>query len=225
VDILRAWDFRFALDASAPVVWLTWVEFLSQRVVADDVVAAPPNLRAILYSPLVRALGGEHPEWCDDLGTSAVESCEDALSSSLTDTRLALEDAFGPDPQGWKWSEVALFQMPHLGFAGLPILDGMFSRYTPVPGGPESNFTNAVNLLEAPVFSSTVFTSSYHAIYDLSDLDSSLFMIPGGSSGHFKSPYYDNLTDDWIAGERIELSPANVSPIATLTLIPEKPGN
>jgi len=225
VDILRAWDFRFALDASAPVVWLTWVEFLSQRVVADDMVAAPPSFRSILYSPLVRALGGEHPEWCDDLGTSAVESCEDALRSSLTDARLALEDAFGPDPQGWKWSEVALFQMPHLGFAGLPILDGMFSRYTSLPAGPESNFTNAINLLEAPVFSSTLFTSSFQSIYDLSDLDSSLFMTGGGSSGHFKSPYYDNLTDDWVAGERIELSPARVSPIATLTLIPEKSGN
>jgi penicillin amidase len=191
----------------------------------DDMGAMPTGWRAHLYSPLVRALGGEHPEWCDDLGTSALEVCADALHSSLTDARLALEDAFGPDPQGWKWGEVALFQMPHQGFAGLPILDGMFSRYTAIPGGPESNFTNAVNLLEAPVFSSTLFTSGYRAIYDLSDLDSSLFMTAGGSSGHFKSPYYDNLTDDWAAGERIELSPGKVSPIATLTLIPEKPRN
>jgi penicillin amidase len=225
MDILRAWDYRFTLDAPAPVAWLTWVEFLNQRVVADDRSAMPTRWGALLYSPLARALGGEHPEWCDDLGTSAVEVCADALRSSLTDARLALEDAFGPDPQGWKWGEVASFRLPHLGFAGLPILDGMFSRYTPLPGGPESNFTNAVNLLEAPVFSSTSFTPSYQAIYDLSDLDSSLFMILGGSSGHFRSPYYDNLTDDWIAGERIELSPANVSPIATLTLVPDKPRN
>lgn len=221
VDILRGWDFRFSLDASAPVVWLTWVESLSKRVVADDMGDTPPDWRAILYSPLVRALGGEHPEWCDNLDTTDVESCEDALRSSLTDTRLALEDAFGSDPQGWKWSEVASFQLAHLGFAGLPILDGMFSRYTPIPGGPESNFTNAINLLEAPAFSSILFTSSYQAIYDLSDLDASLFMTGGGSSGHFKSPYYDNLTDDWIAGERIELSPSNVSPSATMTLVPE----
>ena len=225
VDILRTWDYRFALDASAPVVWLTWLEFLNRRVVADDMGSTPSNWRSLLYSPLVRALGGDQPEWCDDIGTSVVETCESALRSSLTDTRMALEDAFGPDPQGWKWGEVASFRLPHLGFAGLPILDGMFSRYTPLPGGPESNFTNAVNLLEAPVFSSILFTSSYQAIYDLSDLDSSLFMTGGGSSGHFKSPYYNNLTDDWIAGERIELSPANVSPIATLTLVPDKPGN
>ena len=225
VDILRAWDFRFSLDASAPVAWLTWVEFLNRRVIADDMGTIPTSFRAILHSPLVRALVGEHPEWCDDLGTPGLESCEDALRSSLTDTRLALEDAFGPDPQRWKWGEVALFRLPHLGFAGLPILDRMFSRYTPLPAGPESNFTNAVNLLEAPVFSSTLFTSSYHAIYDLSDLDSSLFMTGGGSSGHFKSLYYDNLTDDWIAGDRIKLSPTKVLPIASLTLIPKKSGS
>ena len=225
VDLLRNWDYRFTLDAPAPVAWLTWVEMLSRRIVVDDMGAMPTGWRAHLYSPLVRALGGEHPEWCDDLGTSALEVCADALRSSLTDARLALEDAFGPDPQGWKWGEVALFQMPHQGFAGLPILDGMFSRYTAIPGGPESNFTNGAYLLAAPVFSSTLGTSGYQAIYDLSNLDSSLFMSAGGSSGHFKSPYYDNLTDDWVAGERIELSPGKVSPIATLTLIPEKPGN
>ena len=225
MDILRTWDYRFTLDAPAPVAWLTWFEFLSRRIVLDDIAAAPSNIRAYLYSPLVRALNGEHPEWCDNLGTSALEVCADALRSSLTDARLALEDAFGPDPQGWEWGEVALFRVPHLGFAGLPILDGMFSRYTPLPGGPESNFTNHVNLLEAPVFSSTGGISGYRAVYDLSDLDSSLFMTLGGSSGHFKSPYYDNLTDDWIAGEQIELSPGKVSPIATLTLIPENPGN
>ncbi len=225
VEILWAWDFRFELDASAPVVWLTWVEFLSQRVVVDDIAAAPSFFRSLLYSPLVRSLGGEHPEWCDNLSTSAVEDCADALRSSLTDTRLALEDAFGPDPQGWKWGDVASFRLPHLGFAGLPILDGMFSRYTPLPAGPESAFTNGVNLLEAPEFSSTLFTSSYQAIYDLSDLNSSVFMTAGGSSGHFKSPYYNNLTDDWAAGERIELKPDKLLPVATLTLNPEKHGN
>lgn len=225
MDILRTWNYRFTLDAPAPVAWLTWFEFLSRRVMADDITAAPSNFRAYLYSPLVRALNGEHPEWCDDLGTSALEVCADALRSSLTDARLALEDAFGPDPQAWEWGEVALFRIPHLGFAGLPILDGMFSRYTPLPGGPESSFTNHVNLLEAPVFSSTGGSSGYRAIYDLSDLESSLFMTLGGSSGHFKSPYYDNLTDGWISGERIELSPGNVSPIATLSLMPKKPGD
>ena len=225
LDILRDWDYRFTLDATAPVAWLTWVEFLGQRVVLDDMGTLQPYLRASYYSSLARALGGERPEWCDNLSTSAVESCEDALRNSLTDTRLALEKAFGSDPSGWKWGEAALFRMPHLGFAGLPILDGMFSRYTPLPGGPESNFTNFVRLAEAPVFSNTVFTSSFQAIYDLSDLESSLFMTLGGSSGHFKSPYYDNLTDGWISGERIELSPGNVSPIATLSLMPKKPGD
>jgi len=100
MDILRAWDYRFTLDAPAPVAWLTWVEFLNQRVVADDRHAIPTSWGALLYSALFRALGGEHPEWCDDLGTTVLENCEDALRSSLTDARLALEDAFGPDPQG-----------------------------------------------------------------------------------------------------------------------------
>lgn len=45
----------------------------------------------------------------------------------------------------------------------------------------------------------------------------------GGSSGHFKSPYYNNLTDDWVAGKRFRLSPTSVIPIAAMTLVPENP--
>jgi penicillin amidase len=45
VELLRDWDYRFTLDAPAPVAWLTWVEMLSRRIMADDMGATPPTWR------------------------------------------------------------------------------------------------------------------------------------------------------------------------------------
>ena len=226
VRILERWDDRFTLDSPAPVVFLTWVEMLTRRLVDDDLGPDPVLIggRRGLFSPVEQALSGRHAEWCDDLRTDAVESCPQVLSESLSETRTAIEHAFGTDPAGWAWGDVAHIRMPHLGFAALPLLGGIFSRETSLPGGPESLFTSAVNLSAAPHFSSASFTSSYQGIYDLSDLDASEFMMSGGESGHFKSPFYNNLTRGWIAGERIRLPTdlGQVKKIATLTLVPDE---
>lgn len=47
---------------------------------------------------------------------------------------------------------------------------------------------------------------SFRAIYDLSDLDNSRFVIPTGQSGNPLSPYYDQLTDLWAAGRYIRMA-------------------
>jgi len=58
---------------------------------------------------------------------------------------------------------------------------------------------------------------SYQAIYDLSDLDVSLFMAYSEVSGHFKSP---NLTEMLARGERVRLNPSARTAAHTLTLAP-----
>lgn len=219
-EILEDWDYRFTLDSPAPLVWMTWVSTLRTSML-DEAGSLPDGWTSLLYAPLIRALSGERSPWCDDLGTDEAESCADLLTASLTDARLILVESFGSDPDGWRWGAVARFDMPHLGFAGLPVLGSRFSRSTPLPGGPESLFTNAVAAGRAPVFSSSLFNSSYQGIYDLSDLDASLFMTAGGASGHYASPYYNNLTADWIEGGRFRLDPAGLVPTASLTLTPE----
>lgn len=77
-----------------------------------------------------------------------------------------------------------------------------------------------VSHLDAPRFSEAAFNSAYQGIYDLSDLKRSLFMAGGGSSGHFRSPYYNNLTELWAAGERVQLDPTTREDAFTFVLEP-----
>ena len=220
VDTLQAWDYRFRLDTAAPTIFLTWTEMLSRRLIADEVADISDQWRDRNYLSLIRALSGERSDWCDDTSTENVESCETLLQKSLADARLELEKTFGQTMDDWTWGATHRMKLPHLGFAGLPLLDNLFSREVAMPGGPQSLFLNAVSLQEAPHFHRSIFNSAYQGIYDLSNLEGSLFMTGGGSSGHFKSPYYNNLTEMWVRGERVRLDPSARTAAYTLTLAP-----
>ena len=218
LDILRGWDYRFSLDAVAPTVWLTWMQMLRQSVFMDEFDGA--QIRATRIGPVMRALSGQRADWCDDKSTDAVESCGDVLKASLAETRVKLTETYGPDSADWEWGATATVRIRHQGFGRLPILDGLFSRSVALSAGPRTLFRNQVDARQAPRFSDVQSGSSYQGIYDLADLDESLFMTFGGTSGHYKSPFYNNLTERWANGERLSLSRENLSAFATLSLVP-----
>ena len=205
MQLLAEWDYHFDLDSSGPLIFLTWGELLSRAILDDEL--GPLGRRArIGFDMLYRALNGEHPEWCNNINTpDRVETCEEHLSATLTETRELLESTHGSDPAQWTWGR-QLHLEPHLGFAGLPLLDRMFSRRLPRPGGLDTAFVSYPLTTDAPDFSNSFFSSSLQMIFDLSDLESSLFMISGGQSGHFRSPHYHDLTPAWTRGERLTIS-------------------
>ncbi|MDJ0653358.1 MAG: penicillin acylase family protein [Xanthomonadales bacterium] len=218
--VLEDWDYRFSLDSAGPTVWLAWVEALRMQMVQDEVGVLAPYWYAMLYTPLTRALSGEKLQWCDDVTTGALEDCAALLKTSLSLAGKVLEERFGADPSQWRWGDHARFVMPHAGFSGLPVLGNRFSRLAAIPGGPESLFINSLmsNGLTPPY--QTVFNPSFQAIYDLSDLDGSLFMMSGGASGHAGSPHYNDMTELWLAGERITLQPDSARSENVLVLKP-----
>jgi penicillin amidase len=208
LEILAAWDARFELDQAAPTIFMTWVQVF-QSAVRDDELG-PELASRYAWGPhfpfLAAVLGGQLAHWCDDVRTVEVEeTCRDQLVSTLSMTHQLLAETFGADPEGWSWREAADFSHPHLGFAGLPLLDSRFSRTSKVPGGPESAFIHGVFSAQPPRFSQHSVASSLQVIFDLADLDASYYVISGGQSGHPDSPHYDDLRTLWERGERIRI--------------------
>jgi penicillin amidase len=58
------------------------------------------------------------------------------------------------------------------------------------------------------------------AVFDLSDLDHSLFVIAPGQSGNLLSRHANDLLQRWRDGDTITLGPSPISPGGTLDLRP-----
>ncbi len=218
VDLLAEWDFRFTPESAAPLVWSIWMRQLGRELL-DEAGPTRPFRESMLTPAIVLTLSGEWSELCNRVETPEVETCADALTKTLTQTREILEAGWGPGVDDWQWERVQ-FKLGHLGFADLPLLGQRFSRSTSIPAGLSSLFNNNFIIGDTPDAFPLMGGAGYQGIYDLSDLDASLFMAPGGPSGHVGSDYYNNLTPLWIAGERMRLDPDEIGPIATLTLAP-----
>ncbi|HET6564606.1 MAG TPA: penicillin acylase family protein [Xanthomonadales bacterium] len=165
-------------------------------------------------------LEGRNQDWCATVGAEESTPCADIVRESLAIAAAKLEAQLGPRPEDWRWDRVTAIEHPHQVFAGLPILDSMFSRIFNYPGGPDTLMIQYADAANAPHFTQARFCSSYQAIYDLADLESSQFMLSTGQSGHFKSPFYDNFLAPFAAGERftIPTDPNAINVLARLEL-------
>jgi penicillin amidase len=224
LDVLRDWDYRFTADTAGPTVFLTWLRTLHEELARDEMgeLLWPRGALEPLPSIVFQVLDGRHQEWCATAGSDTSPDCDAVLRTSLAGAARRLEDAFGPDAAGWRWSDAAAIEHPHGVFTGLPILGGMFSRTANYPGGPDTLMTMYVDVGNAPHFTHAFASSSLQAVYDLANLDASRYMISTGQSGHFRSPYYDNYLPRFAAGERIRIPTAReeIEPLATLKLTP-----
>jgi penicillin G amidase len=97
----------------------------------------------------------------------------------------------------------------------IPLL-GSFSTITiPSPGDDNTLDRGGTNAL----FES-VHGAAYRGVYDLADLDRSLFMITPGQSGNPFSPHVRDFAIKWRDGATITLGPAAASISGTVQLIP-----
>jgi penicillin amidase len=222
IRVLRNWDYRFTPESPAPVVFLTWLHVFHEQVARDELgdLLWQRVSREALPPIVYQVLEGRHTDWCATLGEPGPGDCDALLVQSLDEAAARLEEALGPEPENWQWGQAAASTHPHQGFAGIPILDGMFSRTSHIPGGPDTLMVNYTDVRQAPHFPASGFASSLQAIYDLADLEQSLFMLSTGQSGHFRSPYYDNFLPRFAAGERftIPTDRDRIEPVATLIL-------
>ncbi|HTQ44339.1 MAG TPA: penicillin acylase family protein [Polyangiaceae bacterium] len=207
LQLLAGWDGSMTVDRPEPLIaWAWWREF-SRAIYADEMgeafrgnwLARAPFLTAVLND-----VDGEG-RWCDDVRTKAVESCDDVLSATLDAALADLRRRYGGDMSAWRWGNAHYALAEHRPFDRVKLLAPFFDITVPSPGDPytvdvgRSRFED-----EARPFAS-VHAPSLRAIYDLSDVDNSLYIHSGGQSGNVLSPYYRTFSAAWAQGEYIPM--------------------
>jgi penicillin amidase len=206
LGLLRGWDGSAVMDSPAPLIFNAWMEAFYWTVLrhagAPDGVGTPvSDFVASVLSP-----AGAH--WCDG-------DCGPMLRDSLGDAVRDLSARFGDDPAAWRWGTVHQAVFAHPILRNIPVLGSFTTISVPSPGDDNTVDRGGTNA----AFQS-VHGAAFRGVYDLSDLDRSLFMVTPGQSGNPFSGHARDFVLRWRDGATITLGPVAASVGGTVRLVP-----
>jgi penicillin amidase len=221
--LLQGWKGDMTVDSAAPLAFSAWYRELTRLVYADELgelFNESWDLRATFMISVMRGERG-YERWCDDVRTPARESCPLQAARAFDLAVADLQKRYG-DAGGWRWGAAHPAAGDHRPLAFAPYIGPYFSV------APESaGDTFSVNVGhyfirdEARPFASR-HAPALRAIYDLADLDRSLFMQSTGQSGNVLSPWYANFAGRWARVEYVTI-PARRESIAVAHRLVLKP--
>ena len=201
--LLDDWDGAMDPDRAAPLVFHAWIWEFARLVSADELGSLQRRAWG-RKGPFVQRVLEEREAWCDDGGTAPVETCDEMLARALAVAMERLSRDHGDDPATWRWGEAHVAISEHRPFAKTPLAP-LFNLSGAAPGS-----IYAVNAFSfGPLDDEGPFTSThgpgFRALYDLADLDRSLFMQSTGQSGNVLSPLYRSFEESWREGEYVTI--------------------
>jgi penicillin amidase len=204
VAMLAAWDGTMDAGRPEPLIVSMWWRELARALYADELGGAFREHWASRARFIHNSLK-ENSQWCDDVRTPAVESCDRLLAESLERARVELRKRYGSDAQAWSWGEAHPAHHRHRPFSRSRWLARFFDIAAPSSGDAYTiNAARGDLADEAAPFASR-HAASYRGIYDLADPQGSLFIHSGGQSGNPLSRHYRAFSQAWARGEYIPM--------------------
>lgn len=202
VDRLRAWDGRMDRARAEPLVFAVWMRELTRRALAaalgefaGEALRERPRL-------VLDVLAGSSP-YCGAPGPAAcVRMAEDALVAALG----WIELRHGRDPARWRWGAEHRAPFDNAIFSRLPVVGDLLAVDAPTHGDYYTVNRGGGRLRDEARPFAHVHGAGLRAVYDLADLDASLFVIAPGQSGHPLSPHWRDMAGLWADGRHVRLA-------------------
>jgi penicillin G amidase len=196
-ELFRQWNFRVDRHEAAPLLLATWLRETSRLLFDDKLDDAFDDFVRSNPDAAIRLVDRDDPSWCP--GSSGYEACGGLSSVALVSARNQIADRYGNDVSKWRWGDAHQARFANSLLDRVPLLgDWLFEPletdgddYTLNRGTPYIDYDS-----DEPVFPH-VHGASMRAIFDLSNLDNSRFMIAGGQSGNPLSRHYRDLLVRW----------------------------
>ncbi|WP_417461048.1 penicillin acylase family protein [Kordiimonas sp.] len=217
-DALLAWDGTMDADRPEPLIFHEFMRSYQARLMNDELGSMAEDFtgirsRLIRDSLLFSAPDGfELPDayyhltpidreaataWCDDIVTEdKIETCGELAKAALRDTVHNLSVRRHDNWTTWKWGDEHILTQSHRPMSQVPVVSSFFEIETPISGS--RNTINVAGVSESKsTLNRSTFGPSYRGIFDLSDLNKSLYVLPTGQSGNPFSGEFDDLFPRW----------------------------
>ncbi len=227
-NALLLWDGTMDARRTEPLVFHEFMRTYQQKLIADELGDLASDYGAIKSRLLRDSLYYSLPEsdrpdltadyyhlpampedeamlWCDDVSTDGTsETCSDLAKAAFLEAMDALGKRFKGDWETWDWGVEHTLTQSHRPMSQVPFVKRFFEIKTPISGS--RNTINVAGVSEnAKDLNSSSFGPSYRGIFDLSDLDKSLYVIPTGQSGNPFSPHFKDMFRLWKSGDYITI--------------------
>lgn len=201
LERLRSWDNTVRADGAEGLIFNVWSREIQRRALARALGDMAPDGGRDRAKLVLDVLARTSP-FCDG---DCARLAEDALVAAMQ----WIELRHGRDMAKWRWGSehVAPFENPVL--ARIPVIGAWLAVDVPTSGdfftvnrGASFGGRDA----ERPFAHN--HGAGYRAVYDLADLDASLFMVAPGQSGHPLSQHWADLAPIWATGRHLRLARA-----------------
>ena len=207
LTLLKQWDGLMDRNRPEPLIYTEWMRQLYARFFtfsfSRNQRLTIPNWPEVIYHILT---GVTRQDWCSWERPVESERCSVELTESLLTAIQVLTEQFGHDPRTWRWGDVHRATLAHPLLSRIPGLSFWFDISIETDGDDHTVNRGTTPLLRSNDMPySHIHGPGYRAVYDLSNLNRSRFIIATGQSGNPLSLHYQDLVTLWRDGQSIEI--------------------
>ena len=219
LEISKDFNGDMRVDSAAALIFNAWADQLTRNLFSRlsyifSETYGDRNYRGALTAQMKNP----NSPWCDNPKTQAIETCAEASNDAFNKALEFLSKEYGNDPSKWAWGKAHIAISEHRPLSKIPVLGKLFNLETPFPGDSNTINVGRLELLRSEHPYETLQAPSLRAIYDLSDLEKSLFIFQSGQSGWVQSKLYRNMVPLWAKNEYLPLQMKPDSSKRTLEL-------
>jgi penicillin amidase len=206
IELSRNFDGDMKIDSVGALIFNAWADQLSRKLFSRLGYLFTENYGARNFrQPLILQLQNPDSPWCNDPQTEQIESCADASNAAFDKALDQLSAQFGNNPKNWAWGNAHIAVSEHRPFSKVPLLGSLFNLTQAFPGDSFSINVGRLELLRADNPFETKQAPSLRTLFDLSDLEKSLFIYQSGQSGWVQNKLYRNMSGLWARNEYLPL--------------------
>jgi penicillin amidase len=206
LELAKDFNGDMKVDSAAALVFNAWADQLTRNLFSRlgyifSETYGDRNYRGALLAQI----RNPNSPWCDNPKTALVETCLDASNDAFDKALQYLSKEYGDDPKKWSWGNAHIAISEHRPMSKVPVLRKLFNLEAPFPGDSNTVNVGRLELLRTSNPYETKQAPSLRTIYDLSDLENSLFIYQTGQSGWVQSKLYRNMNPLWAKNEYLPL--------------------
>lgn len=208
LNLLYRWDYRFSEYSQPAAIYSVFFTKLLYNTLYDELGETVYNeytfISNVSFLAMKRILKSNSSLWDDKTTVDIYESKNIVLRKSMVDAVAFLEREFGKNPAEWQWGKLHTLTLKHPFHGVSSIIDAQFDIGELETGGAGTTLMNTGYSFGAPY--EVKLGAAMRFIYDFSQPERILFIMPSGQSGHPRHKHYGGMTKKWLYGKYVTVN-------------------